>query len=202
MNKPSISGVYIGSDEVLKGDTFGGIVVCAFKGNEEIRPILKAMNVRDSKKMLKQDITKTAQELMAQFPRNFHVENIFPDEYNKICKKCNMTHILDLLHEKCHKKLTSEKEKPKHVIDEYPGCKLKGIVETRAESKYLEVAAASIIARYEGLKQIRQLEQMAGFFIPMGSTHVVDALMELKRKELDPTNFIKMNFKNVQKMFG
>jgi len=51
------------------------------------------------------------------------------------------------------------------------------------------------------MKQIRQLEQMSGFFIPLGSTHVTDALMELKRKCLQPQNYVKMQFSNVRKMF-
>ncbi|MBD3203522.1 hypothetical protein GF327_04460 [Candidatus Woesearchaeota archaeon] len=195
-----ISGKVIGSDETLKGDTFGGIVVCAFKADAKIREQLIDLGVRDSKTFNNADITKLARKLMTLFSRNYSVENIYPKEYNKLNKKKNVTEIMNYLHEKCYKKLAKRK-KITYVIDKYPGCKVGDIVEPKAESKYPEVAAASIIARFCALKQIRDLEQTAGFFIPMGSTHVTDAVMEIKRKSLDPRDYVKMKFKNVKEFF-
>src|SRR3989338_8654944 len=42
-------GIVIGSDEVLKGDTFGGIVVAAVRANDSQREQLCALGVADSK---------------------------------------------------------------------------------------------------------------------------------------------------------
>jgi len=189
----------VGSDEVLKGDTFGGIVVCGFLADENIRQKLKELRVKDSKKLTNAEISRLGIQLEQMFPSNYHCESIFPKEYNQLNTKKNVTEILDMLHEKCYKKLS--RGKPIHIVDKYPGCKVGDRIEERAESRYLEVAAASVIAGYEGMKQIRQLEQMSGFFIPLGSTHVTDALMELKRKCLQPQNYVKMQFSNVRKMF-
>ena len=73
------------------------------------------------------------------------------------------------------------------------------IRETKAESKYLEVAAASILARATALKQLNYLSIKAGFSLPKGSTHVELALIELKERGLDFNKFVKTGFGNVVK---
>ena len=198
--KKSFTGIAIGTDETLKGDTFGGIVVASFKADDNIRAELKEIGVKDCKAMLKPDCVKMANELIDRYPKNFHVENIYPREYNKLNEKYNVTEILDILHEKCYKKL-SRRKNIIHIVDLYPGCKVGNIKETKAESKYFEVGAASIIARYYALMQIRDLEKNAGFFIPLGSTHVGSALLEIKKKSLNPKEFVKLKFRNVVEFF-
>jgi ribonuclease HIII len=195
----SVTGIVVGSDETLKGDTFGGIVVCGFKADDETRAFLKQLGVKDSKKLLRPEIVRLATELIEKFPDNYHVESLMPKEYNKVNLVMDVTEILNKLHERCFKRLSRT---GLHIVDLYPGCTVGNIRETGAESKYLEVAAASIIARYEGLKQIRELEQKAGFFIPMGSTHIESALLEIKKKSLNPSDYVKMKFKNVEKFFS
>ena len=199
-SKKCFSGCAIGTDETLKGDTFGGLVVAGFKADDRIRQELEGMGVKDSKALLKPDIVKIARELIERYPDNYHMESIFPKEYNKLNMKHNVTEIMDMMHEKCYRKLKGRSDII-HIVDLYPGCKVGDIKEAKAESKYLEVAAASIIARYGGLKQIRELEQQAGFFIPFGSTNVQAALIEIKKKSLKPVNFVKMKFRNVQQFF-
>ncbi|MEM4397360.1 MAG: hypothetical protein QW757_01895 [Candidatus Woesearchaeota archaeon] len=191
-----LSGVFIGSDESLKGDTFGGIVVAGFKADDEIRQKLKEIGVTDSKRLMNPDITRIAQTLMEKYPNNYHVESIFPKEYNKLNLRYNVTEILDLLHEKCYKNLAKGEGIP-HIVDLYPNCKIGDIKEKEAESKYLEVAAASILARYHALLQIRELEKKAGFFIPLGSSNVENGLLEIKKKSLKFEDFVKLKFSNV-----
>ena len=197
--KKGVTGFAVGSDESLKGDTFGGIVVAGFLADGDIRKDLKNMGVKDSKKLLNPDIVLIATQLIEKFPKNYHVENIFPEEYNKMNVRHSVTEILDLLHGKCFSKLS--RGKVIHIVDEYPGCSVGDIRETHAESKYLEVAAASVIARYFALKQIRDLEMKAGFFIPLGSSNVESALLELKKKSLDPCEYVKLKFRNVSELF-
>ena len=200
LEKRGISAPAVGSDEALKGDTFGGIVVAGFLADDTIRDDLRQMNVKDSKKLYNPDVVRIATEIIAKYPDKYHIESILPKEFNKLNEKNNMTYILDLLHEKCYRKLAG-KSKIIHIVDEYPGCGVGNIREKYAESKFLEVAAASIIARYGALIQIRELEKMAGFFIPLGSTHVTSALLEIKKKTLSPENFVKLKFKNVLEFF-
>ncbi|AJF62115.1 TPA: hypothetical protein HA239_05995 [Candidatus Woesearchaeota archaeon] len=188
----------VGSDETLKGDTFGGIVVAAFMADDTIRKELKGLGVKDSKKLLKPQIVKLGEELIGRYPKNYHVESLYPREYNAMIAKNNTTKLLDNLHLKCYNKLS---KKAIHIVDLYPGCSVGDIREKNADSKYPEVSAASIIARYFALIQIRELEHKAGFFIPFGSTNVESGLLELKKKSLDPADYVKMNFSNVISFF-
>ena len=196
--RPKFSGIAVGSDESLKGDTFGGIVVCGFKADDTIREELKQIGVKDSKSLLKPEIVELAKELIEKFPNNYHVENIFPKEYNKLNIKMNVTGIMDLLHKKCYNKLSRSAI---HIVDKYPGCGVGNIIEEKAESKYYEVAAASIIARYFALRQIMELEMKSGFFIPLGSSRVESGLLELRKKSLNKIDYVKVKFKNVVSFF-
>jgi len=188
------SRVIIGSDEVLKGDTFGGIVVAAVKADAEIRKKLEVLGVKDSKQMTDKKMILMARhiELMTQHC----VKNVYPEQYN--AHRGNVTELLNLLHKECYLAL-----KPGvHVVDKFPGCMVGEIIEEKAESKYIEVAAASVLARAHALKQFDELSKRAGFKIPLGSTHVKDALQRLKDEKLPLDNFVKLKFKNVVEFFG
>ncbi|MFH1682286.1 MAG: hypothetical protein ABIA37_00665 [Candidatus Woesearchaeota archaeon] len=180
-------GVIIGSDESLKGDTFGGLVVAAVKADDVVREKLKELGVADSKKLADKEII-----VMADKIRNLaecEVISIFPEEYNRN----KITRLLNKLHRDGYNYL-----KPgKHVVDKYPGCTVGEIKEEKAEDKYVEVAAASVLARAAALKQLDSLSMKAGFDLPKGSTHVKLALHELKKKGLDFREFVKLDFKNV-----
>jgi ribonuclease HIII len=181
-------GDVIGSDESLKGDTFGGITVAAVKGNEEIRAKLLELGVADSKTLSDKEILRMAQEIKNIAP--CHTISLDPKEYNR---GEGVTSMLNQLHGKCAKTL-----KPgTHVVDKYPGCRVGDIMETKAEQKFVEVAAASILARAAAVEQINYLSKLARFPIPKGSTHVKWALEEMKLKRLNPREFVKLHFRNV-----
>jgi ribonuclease HIII len=181
----------IGSDEALKGDTFGGIVVAAVKANNKTAEKLQHLGVQDSKRITDKKILQLAPQIQA-ITDNI-VKNIYPEEYNKF--NGNVTQLLNKLHKECYTAL-----KPgKHIVDKYPGCTVGDIIETKAEESYIEVAAASILARAAALEQLDNLSKHAGFVVPKGSTHVLLALKKLQKMKLDPNKFVKLHFKNVQK---
>jgi len=45
------------------------------------------------------------------------------------------------------------------------------------------------------------LSRKAKFLIPFGSTHVEGALLKLKDSDLDYTEFVKIGFSNVRRVF-
>ncbi len=208
-------GWMIGSDESLKGDTFGGITVAAVKADEKMRQELISLGVADSKTLSDEEIIPLAEKIRKQFP--CEVKSLFPEEYNDFLKhtgeqkgertgesmgesaekgkkKSGVTALLNKLHKECAQYL----EPGKHVVDKYPGCVVGSIREERAESKYVEVAAASILARAAALQQLNALSREAGFSLPKGSTHVKDALFELKESGLEFRRFVKVDFANVR----
>jgi ribonuclease HIII len=183
------TGWMIGTDESLKGDTFGGLVVAAVKADNTIRKKLLEMGVQDSKKLKDMEILDLAQQLKKFV--SCQVKSLLPEEYNRAE---GQTQLLNKLHHDTAKYLGNGT----HVVDKYPGCNVGDIQETKAESKYLEVAAASILARAAALKQLDYLSREAGFTLPKGSTHVSLALHELKEKNLPFNKFVKLHFNNVK----
>ncbi|MBW6462543.1 MAG: hypothetical protein K0B07_05870 [DPANN group archaeon] len=190
----------IGSDETLKGDTFGGMVVVAVKADNDTRQKLKDIGVKDSKTITDKDIITLAKQIKDIIGKdNYCIYEKNPETYNQHVG--NTTQLLNAMHTRVLKTLGDADQ---IMVDQFPGAKINlknAKTETKAESKYTEVAAASILARERGLKQIDILSEQAGFKVPKGSTHVKDALKTLKEKGLDPKMFLKMNFKNVKKVF-
>lgn len=185
----------IGSDETLKGDTFGGIVVAAVKVDPEQKKLLENLGVKDSKRMTDNRIKIVAKSIREAVPH--HIINCFPREYNKRVAEIGLTSVLNEMHAECTGKLKSFDHKV--VVDKYPGCNVEGAecVE-KAEDKYIEVAAASILARAVGIIQFQELSLKAGIKLPLGSTHVTDALLACKEKNLDFHEFAKTSFRNVR----
>ena len=187
----------IGSDESLKGDTFGGIVVAAVKANDKQRKELEEMGVKDGKTFTKQRIKVLAQQIPEVVPVFF--VNMLPLEYNQEIQKYGLTSVLNKLHERCIKKLARGDEEV--IVDAFPGASVTGAtLKEKAESEHVEVAAASIIARAEGIKQMQALSIRAGFELPFGSTHVLDALVKMRDGKQDFTQFAKTSFRNVKEV--
>lgn len=187
------SGWIIGSDESLKGDTFGGIVVAAVKADNSLREQLVELGVNDSKKLRDREIVLMAEKIRQIAP--CEVKSVLPEEYNK---KKGQTELLNKLHQDCADYL-----KPgQHVVDKFPGARIGSVQEEKAEEKYVEVAAASVLARAAGLQQLNYLSAQAGFTLPKGSTHVKDALQRMKELGLEFRQFVKLDFKNVKEFLS
>lgn len=198
------SGV-IGSDETLKGDTFGGLVVVgAYFTSEEEKSLIE-LGVKDSKKLTDSEIKRIAEILLAKYHNHFVIENIFVSEYNKkINSHYGITALMNDLHKKVGGELRKRFEKKNgkkliHFVDKYPGCTVGDAAETKGEEKSVNVAAASIVARKIGLDQFEDLSAKAGFRVPKGSTHVKEALELLIKKDFNLKEFVKVSFKNVIK---
>ncbi len=183
------SGWIIGTDESLKGDTFGGLVVAGVKADNLLREKLAELGVADSKTLADTEILVMAEKIKRLVP--CEVRSVLADEYNR---EKNVTTLLNRLHQECANYLLPGK----HIVDKFPGCSVGDVQEEKAESKYVEVAAASILARAGALQQLDYLSALAGFRIPKGSTHVKLALFELKERELNFAKFVKIDFKNVK----
>ncbi len=183
------SGWIIGTDESLKGDTFGGLVVAGVKANDELRQKLIELGVADSKTFDDKEILVMAENIRRIAP--CEIKSILPEIYNRLGE---VTKLLNKLHQACAADLLPGK----HVVDKYPGCSVGDIQVEKAESKYAEVAAASVLARAAALQQLDYLSAQAGFRLPKGSTHVKLALFELKERGLDFSKFVKVDFRNVK----
>lgn len=206
----------IGSDEVGTGDYFGPIVVAATFVSKENVSFLHDLKVTDSKKITDEYIKKIAPTIIEKIPYSAFI--LTNAEYNKLeHDKVNMNKIKAILHNKVLLNLV-EKNLPydKIVVDQFTPPKnyygyltdipkkVTNITFTpKAEEQCLSVACASIISRYIFLREMYKMSEELGKDIPKGAGINVDEfvqeLVNEKGKDI-LTNYVKLNFKNTQKI--
>lgn len=204
----------IGSDEVGTGDFFGPVVVVSAYVNESQVEYLKNLGVGDSKKITDDKIYKIGNEIKDIIKhKEVFLENSY---YNKLHKKVkNLNKIKALMHNRALLELTKFTKCQTVVLDEFTPEKkyfeyldsepdvFKDIIfETKAESKYIAVAAASVLARYYFIVLWAKMETKLGMKIPKGAGKQVDVAA---RKIIDTLgeealyDIAKLHFKNLQK---
>ncbi|MDO4500597.1 MAG: ribonuclease HIII [Erysipelotrichaceae bacterium] len=160
-----------GSDEVGTGDFFGPVCVCACIVEEEQFPLLDKLGVTDSKQLTDDKIVKIAPTLMKELKHSLCI--LDNEKYNRAHEKYNLNAIKAKLHNQAYINLLHKGYSiPKAAyVDEFAAKPLyfkylmddKEVYhdltfETKAESKYPAVAAASCIARYAFIKKMEEME--------------------------------------------
>lgn len=207
----------VGSDEVGTGDYFGPIVVTSTYVKKEDIDFLKELGCTDSKKITDDKIKKIAPEIIKKIKyKSIILKN---EEYNeKYSKENNMNKIKAIMHNKVlYSILQDINEKPELIIvDEFaretryysylediPNV-VNGITfVTKAESKNLAVAAASIISRYIFLNEFDKMCDEYHLPLVKGSGHEVDVIgeeaVEKYGKEI-LDKIAKKNFSNTSRI--
>ena len=199
----------IGSDEVGTGDLFGPVVICSFYMDSKDSDYFFELGITDSKKLTDEKIRKIGPLLMNY---TFNVILINNEKYNELIDAgYNMNEIKAIAHNKGIISTINDIEKKVPVfLDEFCSpdnyykyiktCKLvydEIVFKTKAESKYLSVACASVMARYIFLLEMDKLSKKLGFEIPKGAGIKADEALKRIKKE-DLRRFVKMNFKNLE----
>ena len=199
---------YIGSDEVGTGDFFGPIVVAGVYVDQNTIKYLEKIGVKDSKNLGDEKIITIVEEMKNKVKWDYSIINNI--DYNKVIVEMNMNKIKAILHNNALNKLL--KYKPQGVIvDEFASEKNyykylqdqknvipNVILEQKAESKYIGVAAASMFARYIFIKEMSKISKVVGFDIQYGAGPKVDEQIQ-KLDERVLVKIAKLNFKNYKK---
>ena len=207
----------VGSDEVGTGDYFGPIVVTSCYVKKEDLPFLKELGCTDSKKITDEKIKKIAPEIIKKIKyKSIILSN---EEYNqKYSKENNMNKIKAIMHNRVLSLILDEiDEKLDYIIvdefakenryysylNEIPSVIKNITFVTKAESKNMAVACASIISRYIFLQEFDKLSDTYHIPLPKGSGANVDKigeeLVEKYGKEvLEKT--AKKNFSNTSRI--
>lgn len=207
----------VGSDEVGTGDYFGPIVVTSCYVKKEDLPFLKDLGCTDSKKITDEKIKKIAPEIIKKIKyKSIILSN---EEYNqKYSKENNMNKIKAIMHNRVLSLILDEiDEKLDYIIvdefakenryysylNEIPSVIKNITFVTKAESKNMAVACASIISRYIFLQEFDKLSDTYHIPLPKGSGANVDKigeeLVEKYGKEvLEKT--AKKNFSNTSRI--
>jgi len=200
----------IGIDESGKGDFFGPLVIASVYVNESIVRALKEIGVKDSK-LIKSDkkIEEIAKEIKRVPGCLVDVIALMPETYNRLYGKMrNVNEILGWGHASVLENLLCRVDAPKAISDQFArtewtikkhlkekGKKIEFHQRHKAESDYA-VAAASIIAREEFVRRLRQLGTKAGIDLPKGASSLVKkAAAQLIKKSLPLDAYAKMHFK-------
>ena len=207
---------YIGSDEVGNGSYFGGIVTASvFVRDQADLAFLLELGVRDSKKISDKKIREMAPQIKDRL--EYAVSEAIPAQYNQaIASGLNIKEIMAILHNDAIGKVSATN--PDFVlIDEFAsGSKYSDYLEAsnktiaysdrlrfekKAESKYLAVAAASILARDAFLTQIDTMSDFLHMPIKQGVTaKVKEQIAQLMRMEIDLTQYAKVDFKTTEEV--
>ncbi len=202
----NLLGGYIGTDEAGKGDLFGPLVVCGFavETPKDAEEILK-LGVKDSKDLSESAIKEIAEKLKA-FGKHRCIL-IKPEVYNKLYKKFqNLNKLLSFAHANVIDGLYLETALELAITDRFMkgsfiDCYLNAPVELREEvgaEKYIGVAAASILARYLYLEELRRLSKEAGIELKSGSGEDAKRAFRELRAKLERerlAKFAKLHFK-------
>lgn len=208
--------VHGGSDEVGTGDFFGPICVCAVSLNEKSLDLIKPYNITDSKQLTDKYISDIVEKVINKIDYSLLILN--NEKYNEQIKLHNLNQIKALMHNKAYLNLKKKVNKLPQllVVDDFCGKEkyyqyLKNEQEvvgnitfkTKAESQYLAVALASMIARYGFIKHMDLLSSQYHMTIPKGASNIVDdfAYQFVKKYGLSEIKKVcKTNFKNYQRL--
>lgn len=213
--KETVGFPQAGSDEVGTGDYFGPVVVASCIVDEKAAPMLEKLGITDSKKMTDDIIRKVAPVVSESCPHSILI--VMPEKYNEVQKSHNMVDMKCLLHNKAWLNLRDKGYTiPKTaVVDQFVSEKsyyryLKDteayrplIFETKAESKYLAVAAASVLARARFLEAWDRMEAHWDMKFAKGAGSAVDAdgRRFIERYGRENLGLVaKLHFKNTQKL--
>lgn len=202
--------IILGTDEVGTGDVFGGIMFGLMKIYPKDYEKLKSLKLTDSKKLNDETIKKIGKIL----EEDFFVRSLYisPTKYNSLHDSFNLNELKALSHNKLIHDYGSDAEEI--IVDAF--CSLDNYKKylngnqsfpekthwlTKAETKSIAVAGASIYARYAWLKEFEKLEHEFNLKLPKGSGALVDSEITKLRETgfKDFSKISKLHFKNFKK---
>jgi ribonuclease HIII len=206
----------LGIDEAGKGDYFGPLVVAGARiPDAEVEARLIEIGVRDSKLLKSDESTRRISSRLLDLlgAENAYIVALSPPEYEARRKAAgNVNRLLAETDAGIIEKLKDDVRVV--VVDEFArdtrAClepvMPKGVeleVRPRAEDD-VAVAAASVLARARFLEELGRLSGWAGFELPKGATHVLDAgrrvFREHGRAGLDEV--AKTSFRTTEQIAG
>lgn len=215
--------ISIGSDESGKGDFFGAPTVAAVKLDEETLRNLKKQSyyfeIKDSKGISNDKIKEIAPKIMEIC--KYQRITLTPTEYNELYAEFkNVNALLASLHNKVHcgiegsetrimDAFSNEKNYYKYLKNNDSRTQKIDNFCAKADSQYLSVALASIIARYYYIKQIEEFRVQTGVQIPYGNSYsapnsVITAYQQLLDKgfseEQIKKDLVKSHFSTLEKI--
>jgi ribonuclease HIII len=209
---------WAGTDESGKGDFFGPLVVCGFIMERKFEKKFSELGVQDSKRLSDEKVRKIAEYLYSNHRRNFDVIALQPRKYNELYEQFKqqgkkLNELLAWMHGRVILNLNNKNQFEGAVIDKFAKDstlknslsdlkKLKLIQRYRAEDDPA-VACASIIARYNFVKYLKEFSQKYDMEFPLGAGKNVVEFARLFTSKLSKAELFevaKIHFKNYKEL--
>ncbi|WP_207229355.1 ribonuclease HIII [Ktedonosporobacter rubrisoli] len=174
---------HIGSDEAGKGDYFGPLVIAAIYVDTPRIAQLQELRVRDSK-LLADKATLPLAEKIKQICHGYCSIVAYPPErYNQLYSQVrNLNQLLAQAHAQALQAVQQKSKCNLALVDQFAnaalleyalgqaGCQISVEQRPKAEDD-IAVAAASIVARAEFVRQLQELSLAIGFVLPKGASN-------------------------------
>jgi ribonuclease HIII len=215
---------HIGTDESGKGDYFGPLVSAAVFVTPEIGAELKALGVRDSKRMTDKAVRALAPKLRRLLDGRYAITAIGPKRYNQLYGEMraegkNLNTLLAWGHARSLEDLLGKGVKPQFaVVDQFADARYieqKILADTRQSGLEIKqfpkaeadiaVAAASVLARESFLEWLERESARVGITLPKGaSPQVIEAARKIVARDGRERlgELAKLSFKTTEKVFA
>ncbi len=197
----------IGVDESGKGDYFGPLVTAAVYIKDSSK--LNDLGIRDSKQLSNKKVIEISHEIKKLC--EVKVSTLMPKEYNeKYEQEKNLNVLLAKQHvmnikELCKNEVDTiyiDKFASRSNIGKMLNAEIKIVEETKAEDKYIAVAAASIIARASFLVALERMSKKINIELPKGAYNVEETgIIVLEKYGFEGLKKLaKIHFKTTDKL--
>ena len=214
-------GDHIGTDESGKGDFFGPLVVAGVYVSERTAKLLEFLGVQDSKMSSDKKNRELARQIREMIPaEDIELICLMPSTYNGLYMKMgNLNTMLGWAHSRVIENLLSRHEGCNNVVaDQFASeyvlarslmerGRRAHVLQTPKGERDIAVAAASVIARDEYLRQMETLFKKAAIDslpeLPKGAGSNVDRVakaLAVKYGKQALSDFAKLHFKNFEKL--
>ena len=216
---------HIGSDEAGKGDFFGPMVTAGVFVDERTAPLLRTLDVRDSKLVSDRELRRLATNIRQVITEEKRAVLVLaPTRYNELYKQMrsegkNLNSMLAWTHTRVIEDLIKAGLRPHFILSDQFGDKRyiesRLLIDTRlsgvpvlqmhrAEAD-VAVAAASILARDAFLRWLEQASTRLGVTLPKGaSTKVIETARVLVGRDGPDLlkEYAKVSFKTMAKVLA
>jgi ribonuclease HIII len=177
---------WIGTDESGKGDFFGPLVIAAVLVDHEKAKTLREIGVKDSKRLSDNTVEHLNQLIRPSCIHSLVV--IGPERYNQLYERIrNLNRILAWGHARVIENILAKADCHRAVTDQFGDERfVKNALMEKGRELQLEqrpgaeedvaVAAASIIARAEFIRRLKQISDEIGYQLPKGASAEVERI--------------------------
>jgi ribonuclease HIII len=184
---------WIGTDEAGKGDYFGPLVIAGVLVEEKNKIELLKIGVQDSKRLSESSVSEIAQRIKDSFI--YSIVLISPSKYNELLEKMkNLNRLLAWGHARVIENILNKKICGYAISDKFgdeiyiknalleKGKKI-NIIQRYYGEEDIAVAGASILARNEFIKNLKEISKKFGLNFPKGAgKEVIEAGKEFVKK--------------------